>query len=54
MTVKCMSRAIRFAVGINMQNDPRNLAPVGALGISVEQPQIGHQMFLIVCRQCRG
>ena len=37
-----------------MQNDPRNLAPVGALSVGVEQPQVSHQMFLIVARQRRG
>jgi hypothetical protein len=49
-----MSRAIWLAIRINMQNDARNLAPVGALGVGIEQPKICHQMFLIVARQHRG
>ena len=52
MTVKCMSRAIGFVVGVNMQNNPRDLAPVGSFGIGIEQPQIGHQMFPVIVRQC--
>ena len=37
-----------------MQHDPRDLAPVGTLCVGIQQPQVGHQMFLIVCRQRRG
>ena len=48
MTVECMSCAIGLAIGINMQHDPRNLPPVGTFGVGIEQPQIGHQMVLIV------
>jgi hypothetical protein len=54
MTVERMSRAIRLPIWINMQHDPRDLAPVSTLGVSVKQPQVSHQMFLIVTRQCRG
>ena len=50
MTVKCMSRAIRFVVRVNVQHDSRDLTPVGALSISIEQAQVSHQMFLIVTR----
>ena len=53
MTVKCMSRAIWLSIWINMQNDPCNLSPVGALSIGIEQTQISHQMLLIVARQRR-
>ena len=48
MTVERMSRAIWLSIGINMQNDPCNLAPVGTLGVGIQQSQVGHQMFLIV------
>src|SRR6516164_7144440 len=54
MAVECMSRAIRLAVGINVQNDPRDLVPVCALCVGIEQPQVSHQMFLIVTRQGRN
>jgi hypothetical protein len=54
MTVERESRAIRLPIWINTQHDPRDLAPVGTLGVSVKQPQVSHQMFLIVTRQCRG
>jgi hypothetical protein len=54
MTVERMSRAIRLPIWINMQHDPRHVAPVSTLGVSVKQPQVSHQMFLIVTRQCRG
>ena len=54
MTVKRMSRAIRFAVRVNMQYNSRDLTPIGTLGVGIEQAQISHQMFLIVACQCRG
>jgi hypothetical protein len=54
MTVECMPRPIWLAIRINMQNDPRNLAPVGAFSVGIKQPQVSHQMFLIVRRQRRG
>ena len=33
--------AVRLAVGIKVQHDPRDLFPVGAVGFGVEQAQIG-------------
>ena len=54
MTVERMSRAIRLPIWIDMQHDPRDLAPIGTLGVSVEQSQVSHQMFLVVARECRG
>jgi transcriptional regulator with XRE-family HTH domain len=49
-----MSRAILFSIRINMQNNARDLAPFRTLCVGIEQSQIGHQMFLIVCRQGRS
>ena len=54
MTVERMSRTIWLSIRINMQHDPRDLSPVGTLGVGIEQPQIGHQMFHVVVRQCGG
>ncbi len=48
MALERMSRLVRFPIRIDMQHDARDLAPVDALGFSIEQPQIGHQMFLII------
>jgi hypothetical protein len=54
MTVERMSRAIWLPIRINMQHNPRYLAPIRALGVGVEEPQISHNMFLVVARQRRG
>jgi hypothetical protein len=54
MALERPPRAICLAFRINMQYEPRNLAPVDALSVCIEQPQVSHQMFLIVTRQHRG
>src|SRR5260370_33326142 len=54
MIVERVSRAIRLPIWLNTQHDPRDLAPVATLGVSVKQPQVRQQTFLIVTRQCRG
>jgi hypothetical protein len=38
--------AIRFTLGVDVQHDPGDLAPIGAFGIRIEQPQIGNRVFL--------
>ena len=37
-------RASGLTNSIDMQHDLRNLAPIRALGVRVEQPQIGNQV----------
>ena len=34
--------------GIEMQNDPRNLAPISAFRIGIEEPQIGDEVLFVV------
>jgi len=53
MALERPSCAIRFALGVNVQDDARDLAPVGALGVSVQQAQISDDVFLIVNGQFR-
>ncbi|OAF16491.1 hypothetical protein AYJ54_38000 [Bradyrhizobium centrolobii] len=53
MTVKCSPGAFRFAIRINMQHDPSNLFPIGAVGLGVKEAPIGHQMLLVISRQHR-
>lgn len=39
MGVPRAARAIRLSLRIDMQHDPRNLGPVGAVGFGVEQAE---------------
>jgi hypothetical protein len=41
---------IRVALGINVQHDTGDLAPVGAIVVRVEQAQLGHEVFFVVRR----
>ena len=43
--------AVRLAVGIKVQHDPRNLFPIGAVGFGVEQAQIRDQVELVIAGQ---
>ncbi len=40
--------AVRIAFGIDMQDDARDLPPVGARGLGVEEPQVSDEVLLIV------
>ena len=53
MAVESPPRTIWLFAWIDMQNDLRNLAPIGALSVCIEQSQICHNMFMIICRQGR-
>jgi hypothetical protein len=41
MAVEGLPRSIRFAAWVDMQNDPRDLAPVGTFRIRIEDAQVG-------------
>ena len=41
-------RAVGVAVRVNMQDDPRDIAPVGTVRIGIEQAQIRDEMLLVV------
>ncbi len=48
---------IRLLRRINLQNDSRDLGPIGAFGFSVEKSQVADEVVLVVVRQrigCRG
>ena len=53
MAIKSTPSAFRFAIRVDMQNDPSDLTPVCTFGISIEQPQVSHQMLLVITRQSR-
>jgi hypothetical protein len=40
-----------FPSRIDVQYDLGNFAPVGTLGVSIEQPQISDQMLFVVARE---
>jgi hypothetical protein len=48
MTLEGPPRSIRFAVRINVQYDPRDLAPVGTFRIRIEHAHVGDGMLFIV------
>jgi hypothetical protein len=51
MRVEGLSGAIRLR--IHAQHNPRNLARVGTSSVGIKQPEVGHQMVLIMDRQPR-
>jgi hypothetical protein len=51
MGVEGALRASRLTNWIDVQHNLRNFAPIGVLGISIEQPQIGNEVLLVVGRQ---
>ena len=48
MAVEGLPRSIRFAVWVDMQNDPRDLAPVGTFRIRIEHAHVGDGMVIVV------
>jgi hypothetical protein len=48
MTIECAPRSIRLSIWIDVQDDPRDLAPVGTFGGGIEHAQIRDAMFFIV------
>jgi hypothetical protein len=43
----------QLPLGVDVQRDPRDLAPVGAVCIGVEQAEIGDQVLFVVLRERR-
>jgi hypothetical protein len=41
----------RFAVGINVQDNQRNFAPINTFRIRVQHPQVRDEVFVIVRRK---
>jgi hypothetical protein len=48
MALESQPRAIRFALRIDAQHDPRDLAPVGTFSIGIEDAHIGDGVPLVV------
>jgi len=48
MALERQQRAIRFALRIDAQHDPRDLAPVGTFSIWIEDAHIGDGVPLVV------
>jgi hypothetical protein len=48
MALENLPRSIRFAVRLNVQRDPRNLAPVGTFRIRIEQAHVGDGVHFVV------
>ena len=53
MTIKRLASARRFAIRVDMQHDPSNFPPLGAVGLGIKKTPIRHQMLFIVGREHR-
>jgi len=51
VTVERAPRPIGLPLGVDMQGDPRDLAPVGAVRVGIEHAEIRDQMLLVVHRE---
>jgi hypothetical protein len=51
MTIERAPRPIRLPLGVNVQRDPRDLAPVGAFGI--KHAEICDEMLFVVSSERR-
>lgn len=49
MALKCPASAISLVFRINVQHDPRNVAPVGTFLVGIKHTKIGDDMLLVVC-----
>ena len=53
MSVMHAARAIRLMLGIETEDDLHDLAPIGSFFCSVQKPQIGLEMSLVIGRDVR-
>ena len=51
MAIEGAACALRIAFGIDVKNDSCNFPPVRILGVSIQQPEIGDDMLLVIGRQ---
>ncbi|PIT00842.1 hypothetical protein TSA1_08745 [Bradyrhizobium nitroreducens] len=57
MTLVCIARTVRLAIRIDMQDYSCDFPPVGSLVISLQEPQVRHNVLLIIrCQRwlCRS
>jgi hypothetical protein len=53
VTIKRTASARRFAIRVDMQHDPSNFLPLGAVGLGIKKTPIRHQMLFIVASEHR-
>jgi hypothetical protein len=53
VTMKRTASARRFEIRVDMQHDPSNFLPLGAVGLGIKKTPIRHQMLFIVGREHR-
>jgi hypothetical protein len=53
VTIKYTASARRFVIRVDMQDDPSNFLPLGAVGLGIKKTPIRHQMLFIVAREHR-
>ena len=51
MALERLLSAIMLALGVDVQDDAGDFAPVGACGVRVQQAQISDDVFLVVDSQ---
>ena len=48
MVLEGLPRSVRFAVWVDVQNDPRDLAPVGTFRIRIKQAHVCDGVLMVV------
>jgi hypothetical protein len=51
MGIEGCARALGVAFGIDVKNYSCNFPPIGILGVSIQQPEIGDDVLLVIRRQ---
>ena len=51
MAIEGAACALRVAFGIDVKNDSCNFPPVRMVSVSIQQPEIGDDVLLVVGRQ---
>lgn len=44
---------LRLFTRIDLQDDSRDLSPIGAFALGIQQAEVGHEVLLVVARQKR-
>jgi hypothetical protein len=48
MAFECDSRAVGLGVWVNVQDDTRDITPIGALLISIKHPHVRDDVLLVI------
>jgi len=51
MAIEGCARALGVAFGIDVEDNSCDFPPIGILGVSIQQPEIGDDVLLVIRRQ---